>query len=94
MGSVLAKAAVQPSAVSGLPDSLSPLDFALIDGPQDQAEDERHTFHPFFGVCEAAVLNRKAFLCSWGNNLRVCTHSGALPRGPEASLPADRTPCR
>lgn len=73
VGSVLAKATVRPSAVSGPPDSLSSLDLADMVGAQDQAEDKRHTFHPFLGVYVAAVLNRKTFLCNWDNNLRVCT---------------------
>lgn len=77
MGSVLAKATVWPSEVSGPPDSLSPLDLADMVGAQGQAEDERHTFHPFLGVYVAAVLNRKAFLCNWVNNLSL--HSIGCP---------------
>lgn len=74
MGSVLTKATVLPSAVSGPLDSLSPLDLADMDGAQDHAEDGRVTFRPSLGVYVAAVLHRKAFLCNWSNNVGVCTH--------------------
>lgn len=55
MGSVLAKATVRPSAVSGPPDSLSPLDPEDMDGPQDQAEDERHFPSLPWGLCDSSL---------------------------------------